>query len=355
MLLRLTAIAVVLLAACEVFADELRVKKRTVDPRLAPLSTTAPAPADNPTTPEKVALGKQLFFDPRLSGDNTMSCASCHLPDRAFGDGIAWNKGQGGATLTRNTQSCLNVGFYSRLFWDGRAGSLEEQALGPIQSKVEMNQDLTELEQELGAVGDYVAQFKSVFHSAPLRDGVAKALAAYQRTLVTEPSPYDRYLRGDDDALSDDAKRGLALFVGEARCIECHNGPMLSDGKFYRLGVSEEDSGRERITGKKEDRYRFRTPTLRNVAETGPYMHDGSVKTLDDVVTFYYRGLPSSTTDGLPIDAPDLRGQSFSDIPYLVAFLQSLSGTAPTFTPPKLPPGNEPRAKTRVVDSKLRP
>lgn len=321
-----------------VLAEDQGSKGRRNKSLLVPLPRQSPEPADNPMTPEKVSLGKQLFFDPRLSGNNDMSCATCHVPDKAFGDGVALNKGHGGKTLARNTQSCLNVGFFSTFFWDGRASTLEEQALGPIQSPDEMHQDLDQLEAELKAIPDYVAQFQSVFGTKPNRDGIAKALAAYQRTLVTGPSDFDRYLMGDKNALSADAKRGLELFEGEARCIECHNGPLLSDGKFYRLGVSEKDEGRAKITGKKEDRFRFRTPSLRNIAETGPFMHDGSLKTLDEVVTFYYRGIPRTGTDGLTPEAPDLRGQSFSDVPYLVAFLQALSGKAPAFTPPKLPP-----------------
>lgn len=307
------------------------------DGPLVPLPQTAPAPPDNPTTPEKVSLGKQLFFDPRLSGDNSMSCATCHLPDKAFGDGVALGKGHGGKTLARNTQTCLNVGFFANFFWDGRAATLEEQALGPIQSADEMNQNLDRLEEELRAIPGYVQQFKAVFGTKPNRAGIAKALATYQRTLVTGPSPFDRYLQGDKNALSADAKRGLELFEGEARCIECHNGPLLSDSKFYRLGLSEKDEGRAKITGMQEDRFRFRTPTLRNIAETGPYMHDGSIKTLDEVVALYYRGIPRSGTDGLSSDSPDLRGQSYSEIPYLVAFLNSLTGKAPDTSPPQLP------------------
>ena len=326
--------------ALTALAQEPGSKKPKSKSLLVALPERPADPPQNPTTPGKVSLGKQLFFDPRLSGDNDMSCATCHAPDKAFGDGVALNKGHGGKTLARNTQSCLNVGFFSTFFWDGRASTLEEQALGPIQSPDEMNQDLDQLEAELYAIPDYVAQFQSVFGSKPQRDGIAKALAAYQRTLVTGPSDFDRYLMGDKSALSADAKRGLELFEGEARCIECHNGPLLSDGKFYRLGVSEKDEGRAKITGKKEDRFRFRTPALRNIADTGPYMHDGSLKTLDEVVTFYYRGIPRTGTDGLTPDAPDLGGQSFSEVPYLVAFLQSLSGKAPDFTPPKLPRGS---------------
>jgi cytochrome c peroxidase len=304
---------------------------------LAPLPRTAPDPKDNPTTPEKVALGKQLFFDPRLSGDNRMSCATCHLPDKAFGDGLARAKGHGEKTLTRNTQTVLNAGFYERYFWDGRAKSLEEQALGPIKSPDEMHQDLTELEKELNSVPGYVEQFHNIFNTKVTRDGIAKALAAFQRTLVTKPSPFDRYLVGDKTALTTEAKQGLELFEGSAGCIRCHQGPLLSDSKFYRLGISSLDEGLAVVTGKKEDKGKFRTPSLRNIAETGPYMHDGSKKTLSDVVEFYYRGVPSKTSDGLLPDIEPLLGQSFSDISALVAFLKSLTGEAPKVEPPQLP------------------
>jgi cytochrome c peroxidase len=304
---------------------------------LAPLPATVPAPKDNPTTPEKVELGELLFFDPRLSGNNKMSCATCHIPERAYGDGLARSPGSDGKPLERNTQTCLNVGFFNAFFWDGRAASLEEQALGPIASSVEMNQNLSRLETELSAIPAYVTAFKQVFNTEPNQDGIAKALAAFQRTLVTEPSPLDRYLSGDKDALSAEAKKGLQLFQGEAGCIECHNGPMLSDGKYYRLGVSHLDEGRAKITGKEADRFRFRTPTLRNVAETGPYMHDGSLQTLDDVVTFYFRGIPDSGVDGLTPDTFARSDLSFSDIVAIVEFLKALSGKPPQITAPTLP------------------
>ena len=318
---------------------------------LVPVPQSIPAPKDNPTTPEKVVLGKQLFFDPRLSGDNTMSCATCHLPEKAFGDGVALGKGEKGTTLERNTQSCLNVGFYTTFFWDGRANTLEEQSLGPIQSAVEMNQDLKELEQELNAIPGYVRQFQAIFGTAPNRDGIAKALAAYQRTLVTGPSSFDRFLMGDKNALSEEAKRGLELFQGEAGCIECHRGPLLSDNKFYRLGVAYRDEGRAKVTKRKEDRYRFRTPSLRNIAETGPYMHNGAFKTLDDVVIFYYRGIPSSGPDGLAPDTAALSDRSFSEVGFLVAFLKSLSSEPPEFVPPLLPGVLDGEADTSISRS----
>ena len=303
---------------------------------LVPLPKKAPEPADNPSTLQKVELGKQLFFDPRLSGDNQTSCASCHAPDKAWGDGLPTSKGIGGKPLARNSQTVLNTGFFKSLFWDGRAASLEEQALAPLRSPEEMKQDLAELEQELNAIPGYVRQFEAVFGKKPDREGVAKALAAFQRTLVTGPSPFDRYLAGDKSALTQDAVRGLELFQGDAGCIRCHQGPLLSDGQYYRLNVGRQDEGRGKITIQAEDRARFRTPSLRNIAETGPYMHDGSLATLDDVVTLYYRGIVSSAGSG-PADAEALLSQSFSDIPLIVEFLRSLSGTMPELELPLLP------------------
>lgn len=318
-------------------SSESIAEKPKANSKLVPLPQKVASPTDNPTTHAKVELGKKLFFDPRLSGNNRMSCATCHMPEKAYGDGISLSLGADGKPLTRNTQTCLNVGFFKTYFWDGRAVSLEEQALGPIESAVEMNQSLDQLEAELAAIPGYVTEFREVFETKPNRTGIAKALAAFQRTLVTQPSPFDRFLAGDKNALSAAARRGFELFRGDAGCIECHNGPLLSDGKFYRLGVSFKDQGRAKITGKKEDRYRFRTPSLRNIAETGPYMHDGSQKSLDEVVTFYFRGIPDSGPGGLSPDTSALEGQSFSDIAPIVEFLKSLSGQAPKIIRPKLP------------------
>ena len=319
-------------------ADSLgqRVSRKTVR-LLPPLPATVPAPLDNPTTQEKAELGRQLFFDPRLSGDNSMSCATCHVPDKAFADGLPQGKGTGGKLLSRNTPALLNMGFVSRYFWDGRAASLEEQALGPIESPEEMNQNLAELVTELSAISGYVDQFQQVFGTNPTREAIAKALAAFQRTLVTEASPVDRYLAGDRQALSPAAIRGLELFVGDAGCVRCHQGPLLSDGEYYRLSTSLLDTGLAAVTGKAEDRGKFRTPSLRNVARTAPYMHNGSMATLDEVVTFYYRGVPTTAPDGLPLDVEPLSGQSFSEIPDLVAFLEALTGDPPEVAPPELP------------------
>jgi cytochrome c peroxidase len=303
---------------------------------MAPLPKTVPSPKDNPTTPAKVALGRQLFFDPRLSGDNKISCATCHRPDKAFGDGLPQAKGAKGKTLKRNTPSLLNVGFFSTFGWDGRAKTLEEQSLLPIPAADEMNHDLGGLEKKLGAVPGYARQFRAVFGTGVTRDGIAKALAAFQRTLVTGPSPYDRYLGGDKDALSAEARRGMELFFGEAGCGRCHRGPLLTDEKFYRLGVSH-DKGRGLVTGSSDDNYKIRTPSLRNVTHTGPYMHDGSHETLRDVLFFYFRGVPAAGPDGTPLDIEALQGIPFAESSDLIAFLEALTGEEPKVAPPELP------------------
>lgn len=184
-----------------------------------------------------------------------------------------------------------------------------------------MNSDLTELEKELQSIPTYVRQFKAGFGSEPDRNAIAKALASFQRTLVTRPSPLDRFLMGDKNALSKAAQKGLELFLDDAECVKCHRGPLLSDKEFHRLRVSGRDQRRAKVAGRKEDRFRFRTPSRRNIAETGPYMHDGSLKTLDDVVMFYYRGIADFGPDGLKPGTQTLIGQSVSEIPPLVAML----------------------------------
>jgi cytochrome c peroxidase len=306
-------------------------------PKLAPLSTQVVAPDDNPSSTAKIDLGKQLFFDPRLSGDNTLSCATCHIPAKGFADGKAASTGSGGAKLKRNTPTVLNSAFLSAYLWDGRAATLEQQALGPIQAADEMNQNLDELERELQSVSGYAKQFEAVFGGPVSRDGIAKALAAFERTLVAPRSPLDRHLAGEKDALSPSARRGMELFTGEAGCIRCHHGPLLSDGKFYRLGVSFRDDARGAVTRMAEDRYKFRTPPLREVARTAPYMHDGSITTLEGVIEFYFRGASTAPPDNLPLDIEPMVGQSYSDIADIAAFLRSLSGEPPDIAPPELP------------------
>jgi len=317
--------------------DIVGAQGRSDRPSLIPLPAAVPAPIDQPVTPEKVELGSLLFFDPRLSGDNRMSCATCHVPEKSFSDGLRLGKGHADKSLRRNTQSLLNVGFYPLLFWDGRARSLEEQALAPIESADEMHQDLHALERELNAVPGYRSRFQSVFSTDVTRRGIAQALAAFQRTLVSRRSPFDRYLLGEKAALSDEALQGLELFQGAAGCVRCHHGPLLSDNKFHRIGIGLDDDGLGAVTGNREDKGKFRTPSLRNIAETGPYMHNGSRASLSEVVIHYYRGVPAAADDGLPLDIAPLSGQSFSEVSALVAFLESLTGEAVAIERPELP------------------
>jgi len=266
-----------------------------------------------------------------------MSCAACHDPEQAFADGRRFSKGAHGNLLSRNTPALLNVGWFESFFWDGRAASLEEQALAPVRNPQEMDQDLSELARELAAIPGYARQFQQVFGGPPAPEGIAKALAAFQRTLVTPDSPFDRYLRGDEDALSDIQEEGLDSFRRNG-CARCHNGPLLSDGGFYRLRFGLPDQGREAVTGKKADRFRFRTPTLRNVALTAPYFHDGLAPSLFGAVEFYFRRTVSPAPPGLELDFPPLAAQSYSEISAIVAFLESLTGETPEVSVPKLPP-----------------
>ena len=328
---------VAFLAVTLPYAVGMEQESRSRPQALGPLPEKIPVPDDNRPTPAKVALGKQLFFDSRLSGDKSMSCATCHLPEKAWGDGLPRAVGHKGEILARNSPSLLNVGFHKSFFWDGRAATLEEQALAPITSPEEMNHDLGQLEVELNAIPGYRSQFRQVFDSDVTREGIARALAAFQRTLITGPSPFDRYLSGDKNALGSDARRGLELFQGEAGCVRCHSGPLLSDGEYYRLGVSQLDEGRSAVTTDPADRGKFRTPSLRNIAQTGPYMHDGSLRTLTEVVEFYLRNAPTSAPDGLTLDIEPLLGLSYMDVSALVAFLDSLTGDVPQVAVPELP------------------
>ncbi len=270
-------------------------------------------------------LGARLFSNPLLSGDNTMSCVSCHDPSRAFTDGLPLSIGENGIVLKRNTPTLVNVGLRTSFGWDGRGDTLEQQSLEPIANPVEMNQNLEALVEELNDDTEIRNAFENVFGGPSTIKRIGEALAAYQRTLMSHESPFDRFLAGDADAISPRAKDGLEMFLGAAECITCHQGPLLSDGKYYRLGVGSDDQGRGAITGSHEDDFRFRVPTLRNVARTGPYMHDGSKKSLYDVVTFYFRHTAPTGPGHLPLDFEPLLGQSFAEVDAIVAFLETLN------------------------------
>lgn len=257
------------------------------------LDIAAPVPADNPLREPAIELGRTLFFDPVLSADTSLSCASCHQPARYFTDGRERAVGIDGREGTRNVPSVLNVAYGRSFFWDGRVGSLEEQILEPIRGRNELGLDTAELGPRLRPRGSYPAAFGAAFgDEAITSDRVARAIASYLRTLRSGNAPIDRFLHGDTSALSPDARRGFRLFTGRANCGVCHTIPLFTDHQFHNTGVSwgSRDTGRLAVTGEEADRGLFRTPSLRNVGETAPYMHDGSLRTLEEVIEHYDRG-----------------------------------------------------------------
>lgn len=290
--------------------------------------------------PAVVALGRHLFFDPRLSGDGKTSCATCHKPERAFADGLARSSGRDGRPLPRNTPTVLNSSYNALQFWDGRADTLESQARGPLLSLREMNMsDEATVMRAVAADAETVAGFQAAFGEEPTFGRLCQAIASYERTLVTTATPYDRYMRGEKKALTDPQKRGLFLFFGKASCTQCHNGPTLSDQKFHNLGLEQTgndpaDEGRAAATGRPEDRRAFRTPPLRNITLTGPFMHDGSVGTLEEVIDLYDKGGGGAAGKSVLLRPLELTAEERAD---LLAFLGALTGETPDGATPATP------------------
>ena len=252
-------------------------------------------PRRNPVTAEKVFLGKRLFFDKNLSKDKSISCATCHDPAQGFSNGAAFAQGVAGTIGTRNVPSVVNRLLGRTQFWDGRSETLEAQALGPLFNPDEMAMDENLLLERLRTDPVYLVLFQQAFDAEPTLDGVLQAIATFERTLLSETTPFDRYeWNGEKMMLSDTAVRGIALFRGKARCSTCHIGTNFTDEKFHNLGAGEgagqNDPGRAAVTKKTEDFGKFKTPTLRNVTLTAPYMHDGSLATLEEVIAFYDSG-----------------------------------------------------------------
>lgn len=286
-------------------------------------------PDDNAMTPEKIALGRLLFFDKRLSQDNSISCATCHMPALAFTDGQPVSTGihrqQGG----RSAPTALNRAFTQVQFWDGRAGTLEAQSVGPLTNPIEHGFiDPAALLAKLNSMKGYQKAFKDVFGTEITVDAVGKAIATFQRTLLSGNSPFDRFESGkDQNAIADAAQRGLKLFRGKARCGTCHAGFNFSDENFHNLGVGwgheAVDLGRYHVTQKQQDIGAFKTPTLREIEHTAPYMHDGSLNTLEEVVDFYNQGgikNPFRSPLLMPLNLTDMEKKD------LAAFLRTLSG-----------------------------
>jgi cytochrome c peroxidase len=291
------------------------------------LELYAPVPEGSALTPARVALGGKLFSDPLLSADRAVACASCHRPDNAFADAVPVSPGVHGRVGIRNTPSLLNVAYARHLTWDGRSTTLEDQVLKPIQDPVEMDLSLEDLLRRLESNGNYRSAFRGAFDESVSSKNVALALAAYLRTLRSGDAPIDRFRAGDSSALSEQQKEGFQLFIGKARCAFCHAGPTLSDGLFHNTGVSarsaSSDLGRFARTNDPKDRAAFRTASLRNVQLTAPYMHDGSIATLEEVVEFYDSGGgPDPQRD------PDLRPLRLTVEEHnaLLAFLRALGG-----------------------------
>ena len=304
-----------------------------------------PVPEDNPMTPAKVELGKQLFFDPRLSSDGTVSCATCHNPVMGFTDGRPVSMGVMAQEGGRSAPTVINLA-YAQLgvFWDGRARDLEEQAVGPIANPIEMANTHRDAEATLNGLPGYRQQFEAIFGSPDVTiDNVGKAIAAFERTIISGNSPWDRFMKGEESALSESARRGWILFQEKANCLKCHAGFNLTDNQYHNLGVGMDkenaDLGRYVVTETEEDRGRFKTPTLRDLAYTRPYMHDGRFWTLEEVVDFYDDGgIPNASLDQ-EMKQLELTDSEKAD---LLEFMRSLNGEGWQVEPPThLPQADE--------------
>ncbi len=294
-----------------------------------------PIPAGNPQTPEKAELGKQLFFDARLSVNGQLACASCHLPEKGFADGLPRNRDQKGEELGRNSTSLWNSGYEDFPSWDGTMASLEQHS---GRAMTRFGEAIPALVARVEAIPGYRERFRDVFGEVNFTN-ITRALAAFERTLVSWKSAHDRFQAGDKSALSEEEQRGREVFFDKAGCAGCHTPPLFTDNRFHVLGVPQvgpqaDDPGRFTATGDEKERGAFRTPTLRNIALTAPYMHDGAFATLEEVVAFYEGGggtapnksplLPTFTLD------PAERAA-------LVAYLKALTHEGIKVIPPQLP------------------
>lgn len=299
-----------------------------------------PVPSDNPPTAETIQLGRRLYYDPILSADNTVSCATCHRPDAGFADPNPVSTGVQGKKGGRNSPTVLNSAYFHQQFWDGRAPSLEKQAEGPVQNPVEMADTLQNVTKKLNADASYREQFAKAWGPGPITyEMVEKSIASFERTVVAGNSPFDRWKYGHDEkAVSASIKRGFVVFTSakKGNCAACHtvgeNYALFTDNQFHNIGVGFDidkftDDGLFAVTHDEADRGKFKTPSLRNVAYSGPYFHDGSLKDLKQVVDYYIGAGNSNANLDKNIHVLDfLTGQERAD---LLAFLQSLSGEIP--------------------------
>jgi cytochrome c peroxidase len=285
-------------------------------------------PRDNPYTPEKAELGKLLYFDKRLSADNSVSCASCHAPEHAYTDGAPVSTGIKGQKGGRSAPTVINRAYSLAQFWDGRANSLEAQAVGPMANPIEMGNTHAAVVSTLKGIAGYRAMFAKAFGTEDITiDHVAKAIATFERTVLSGDSAYDRYKAGKKSAMTAEQVKGMKVFFNKAKCDQCHEGINFTSNSYHNLGVGMDkpnpDLGRYVVTKNAVDWGAFKTPTLRDVARTAPYMHDGSLKTLDEVVEYYDKGgIPNKNLDEkikpLHLSAEEKKN--------LAAFMQALNG-----------------------------
>ena len=336
-------------------------------PPLGPLPPV-PVSATDPQTPAKIELGKLLYFDPRLSGDGSTSCANCHFPDLGWGDGGDLSRGYPGTLHWRNSQTILNVAYLDKFFWTGSSPTLEAQAKAAITGPLAQNMNPGLAEERLKQIPEYVRMFKEAFGEPPTFDNALKAIAAFERTIISKNVPFDRYMKGEKVALTSEQVQGLRLFEGKAGCIRCHNGPLSTDQNFHNLGVPknpafekvplrqiamrermkakgipegvymtfDRDPGHYLDTKKDEDKGKFRTPTLRELKYTAPYMHNGALTDLKGVIDFYDRG---GGEDPFGTKSPLMKplGLTVEEKAALAAFLESLSGDKILVKAPDLP------------------
>ncbi len=354
---------------------ELLAKGNDTTSALAPLGEV-PVPADNKMTDEKIELGKILFFDPRVGGDASTACSTCHDPDSGWGWGDEISRGYPGTVHWRNSQTIVNSAYYNKLFWAGSSPSLEAQAPSAAKGGVAGNGEADLMEARLALIPEYRKRFKAIFGDEwPLIRNAWRAIAAFERTMVQRDTPLDEYLKGDKDALTEQQVRGKALFEGKANCISCHNGALASDEEYYNIGVPYlrrwDEDGLAQITfrfenyakGATEEKYRhikddmglyfrdknewdkgkFRTPSLRYTAYTAPYMHNGAFFTMEEVVDFYNVGgfdEDGRTTDFFKTKSKKIKPLGLTDEEKedLVAFIEAFSGDEIVIDIPKLPP-----------------
>jgi cytochrome c peroxidase len=295
-------------------------------------------PADNPMTPEKVALGRQLFFDERLSIDGSRSCYSCHVCEKGLTDGLPKAIGPGNKTLPRSSPTLWNIGYHKEFYWDGRSPSLEKQAQAAwVGGNMGVGENTAEIVGKINALEGYRTQFQKVFQSDATVDNIMKAIAAYERTIISGDTAWDRYRAGDQSALSASAERGWNIFQ-TIKCNNCHDGVLFTDQLYHNVGIGMDqptpDPGRFTVTKKPEDTGAFKTPTLRDVAKSAPYFHDGSAKTLEEAVDIMLAGgKPNQYLDKKNLQPQRVLPEQRED---LLNFLRSLSVDC-TLTQPPLP------------------